>query len=438
MKIIPTQLYRFQIEGPVSRGVLSAIDEADQSRVQLLYVALEGIDSGKKLVALEQLATDRTCESFTDGSQFYVVARTAEESAELMRAIESSGFGAFTEPEVPRDEVIPATGGKSQRPSVPSIVAGEQIYSHPNSRPNLLPWVVSIAFLLILLVTAISFLSKKQTRQVEVNLPPTPIPQGRVSQPEKENSGAPPVNDMQQSVQSPKPADDQGRNQTTPQHQTRSNGDLLQQSTPVAPVVPALQPGPQEQSPTAKLDQGPSVPIVQNTNVDPPARPQPPKISFSADSTQLKLGETTSLHWEITGASDVRLEPNLGSVGQSGSLIVRPMGKTVYTIHAIGQGGEANAMVNISMSGLAGPPTGQLIWTGSVSGIQLVTIDHDHADVGTVEGALPRLPCIIQPTNEKKVGIVVTPSPTNNYDRLVLRVVGKGSMRIVIDWAVQY
>jgi hypothetical protein len=114
------------------------------------------------------------------------------------------------------------------------------------------------------------------------------------------------------------------------------------------------------------------------------------------------------------------------------------MGKTVYTIHAIGQGGEANAMVNISMSGLAGPPTGQLIWTGSVSGIQLVTIDHDHADVGTVEGALPRLPCIIQPTNEKKVGIVVTPSPTNNYDRLVLRVVGKGSMRIVIDWAVQY
>ncbi|MGA8088695.1 MAG: hypothetical protein WCA10_15550 [Terracidiphilus sp.] len=438
MKIIPTQLYRFQIEGPVSRGVLSAIDEADRSSVQLLQVALEGTDSGKRLAALEQLATDRACESFTDGSQFYVVARTSEESAELMRAIESSGLEAFTEPEVEHNEVIPSACDTDRPPSVPSIVAGGQIHSLPNSRPNLLAWVMSVALFLVVSVTAISLLSKRQTRQAQVTPPPAPIPQERVSQPEQVKPGTPPVNDVHPLLQSPSPPDDQVSNQTTPQHQPQANGELLQQRTPVAPVVPTMQLGPQEQSPTAKLDQGPSVPVVQNMHVDLPTPPQPPKVRFAADSTQLKLGQTTSLRWEVTGASDVRLEPNLGPVDQSGSLMVRPMGKTAYTIHAIGQGGETNAMVDISISGLAGPATGQLIWTGNVSGIQLVTIDHDHADVGSVEGALPRLPCVIQPTNEKKVGIVVTPSPTNNYDRLVLRVVGKGSMRIVIDWAVQY
>jgi hypothetical protein len=243
---------------------------------------------------------------------------------------------------------------------------------------------------------------------------------------------------MQPQIQPPKPEEDQVRDQTPPQDQSPATGTLLQQRRPVAPVAPPPQPEPQELSQTGKVDQRLSVPVVQNTHVDPPTNPQPPKIHLSADSTQLKLGQTTSLRWEVTGASDIRLEPNVGSVSQSGSLMVRPMGKTVYTIHAIGQGGEANESVNISISGLAGPATGQLIWTGNISGTQLVTIDHDHADVGTLEGALPQLPCIIQPTNEKKVGIVVAPSPTNNYDRLVLRVIGKGITRIVIDWAVQY
>ena len=84
-----------------------------------------------------------------------------------------------------------------------------------------------------------------------------------------------------------------------------------------------------------------------------------------------------------------------------------------------------------------GRTSGQIIWTGNVSGVQLVTIDKDHADVGELQGALPGLPCIIQPSNEKKVSVASTPGPRNNYERLVLRVTGNGPTKVVIKWSLQ-
>lgn len=437
MNTNPTRLYRFQIEGPVSRGVLSAIDEADQSSVRLVHIALEGVDSGKKLEALEQLATDRACECFTNDSQFYFVARSAAECAELMRVIEARGLGSFTEPDAVRDQITDSIGTTTEPLTVPSTLTKTQSPTLPTSRLKLLMGVAA-SLVLILSLGAISLISRRQPRPVNINPPKTPSPQVQVSQQEQQESGTRPADEVQSLVQSPKSADGHVSNQTTPQPQAPTNGELLQQSSPVAPVVRSPQPGTQEKSPTANLDQVPSVPNVQNAHVNSPPPPLPPKIRFSADSTLLKLGETTWLRWDVAGASEVRLEPNHGRVDESGSLVIRPMGKTLYTLYASGPGGEANAPITVSISGLAGPATGELIWTGTVSGTQLVTIDHDHADVGTLEGALPQLPCIIQPTNEKKVGIVAAPSPTNNYDRLVLRVIGKGSMRIVIDWAVQY
>jgi hypothetical protein len=113
-----------------------------------------------------------------------------------------------------------------------------------------------------------------------------------------------------------------------------------------------------------------------------------------------------------------------------------PLNTTRYILTAQGPGGVTNREITVSVS----EPTtssGELIWTGNVHGIQLITIDKDHADVGTLEGSLPGLPCIIQPVDEKKVSIASSPGPRNNYERLVLRVTGNGAMRVVVKWALE-
>lgn len=417
----PTRLYRFHIQGSVSPGILEAIDAADNSRVYLLQVPLEGPDAGNKLAAANSIAADRDCESCTYGSDFYFVARSESESSALAGLLQSRGLGAFTTPEVAVDPLNPPWR-------------------------KLLLWGVPVALLLLIAVVAGVWLRHRATRQAHVNPPPTQQPVAPDKSHEQAKADLPPGNVMQPADRSTKLLDKSARKSTPggkkfavvekvppPIHPV-----LPPDSSKYPPPSPPLQPAPREKSPVAKLEPLPKDPTIPNAQPAPAPPLAPPKISFTADATQLKLGQSTSLHWQVSGASDVRIDPSPGAVAPSGSISIRPLGKTVYTLRASGQGGEANASVNISIAGVAGPASGHLIWTGNISGTQLVTIDHDRADVGAVEGALPGLPCILQPTNEKKVGIVTAPSPTNNYDRLVLRVVGKGAMRIVIDWAVEY
>jgi len=115
---------------------------------------------------------------------------------------------------------------------------------------------------------------------------------------------------------------------------------------------------------------------------------------------------------------------------------VSPTRTTRYTLTAEGPGGSSTKELTVAVAA-PGPSTGEIVWTGSVSGIQLITIDKDHADVGTLEGSLPGVPCIIQPINERRVSVASSPSPRNNYERLVLRITGNGPMRVVVKWSLQ-
>lgn len=440
MTTAPTKLYRFLIEGPVSPGVLSAVDEADESNVWLLHVALDGVDSGDKLEALEQLATERGCESFTHGSDFYVVARSEAEGSELARVIESRGLETFSEPEAARQDASSSAGlvDKTAGPLRSGVSPPVQIPPNPSRRQHLSLWGAAAILFLIFAAGATIWFKSRPTARTQTDPPPVSHPVVEDRPKEQGGADAPPVKEKEPEVHPGTPVEPVVPEQTAAGNQPKGTGEAHSEFRPLAPPTQSTPIEPPVQSAPEKVDQRPSIPAIENTQVAPPVPPPPPKIRFYSDSSELKLGQTTSLRWEVSGASDIRIEPNLGPVSESGSLTVRPMGKTVYTLHAVGRGGEANASVGITISGVAGPTTGQLIWTGNISGTQLVTIEHDHADVGSVEGTLPRLPCIIQPTNEKKVGVVAAPSPTNNYDRLVLRVMGKGATRVVIDWAVEY
>lgn len=162
-----------------------------------------------------------------------------------------------------------------------------------------------------------------------------------------------------------------------------------------------------------------------------------PTVDFSVDNAQVKLGQTATLHWTVNGADQVSIDPGIGPVNTSGSYRVKPLGTVRYNLVAQGPGGASGRTVVIQVAGNAGPSSGDLRWSGMVNGNQLVTIDRDHADIGSLTGSLPGVPCILQPADERRVSIASAPGPGNNFDRLVLRITGHGMTNVSIHWALQ-
>lgn len=85
----------------------------------------------------------------------------------------------------------------------------------------------------------------------------------------------------------------------------------------------------------------------------------------------------------------------------------------------------------------SGPSSGTIVWEGTVSGTELVTIQNGVPSQGTiVSGSLPGVAVILQPTDEKRVTIAAAPQPADNYQRLVFRVKSKGRTRVSLRWAL--
>jgi peptidoglycan-associated lipoprotein len=88
----------------------------------------------------------------------------------------------------------------------------------------------------------------------------------------------------------------------------------------------------------------------------PPAQPAPaqPTVTLSASSTMIQSGQSTTLNWTSTNATDLDLEPGVGKVQAEGSTNVSPTQSTTYTITATGPGGTATANAQVTVS--APPP----------------------------------------------------------------------------------
>ena len=92
----------------------------------------------------------------------------------------------------------------------------------------------------------------------------------------------------------------------------------------------------------------------------PPPAPAPapaqPTVTLNATQTTIKTGESTTLNWSSTNATDLDLEPAIGKVAPEGSTNVSPAQSTTYTITATGPGGTANANVLITVQAPPPPP----------------------------------------------------------------------------------
>lgn len=71
--------------------------------------------------------------------------------------------------------------------------------------------------------------------------------------------------------------------------------------------------------------------------------------SFDAGPESIKPGEFSVLSWEVSGATNVTIEPGPGAVNSSGSLSISPSETTTYKLIASGDGKEKVAMCTITV-----------------------------------------------------------------------------------------
>jgi peptidoglycan-associated lipoprotein len=92
--------------------------------------------------------------------------------------------------------------------------------------------------------------------------------------------------------------------------------------------------------------------------VTPPPPPPPPvappaakpTVSLQANPTSINKGDSTTLSWTSTDATQLTIAPDVGAVNAQGSSSVSPADSTTYTVTASGPGGSANASVRVTVS----------------------------------------------------------------------------------------
>ena len=85
----------------------------------------------------------------------------------------------------------------------------------------------------------------------------------------------------------------------------------------------------------------------------PTAQAPAPTASITASPESINAGETSTLTWKTTDATDVSIE-GLGQVASSGTQSVRPTQTTSYHLIAHGDGGSADATATVTVN--AAPP----------------------------------------------------------------------------------
>jgi len=84
----------------------------------------------------------------------------------------------------------------------------------------------------------------------------------------------------------------------------------------------------------------------------PPPAPPPaqPTVTLSASPTTVNAGDTVTLTWSSTNATDLEIQPGVGKVAPDGKTPVQPTESTTYVINATGPGGSANASARVTVT----------------------------------------------------------------------------------------
>ncbi|HXA77682.1 MAG TPA: peptidoglycan-associated lipoprotein Pal [Candidatus Acidoferrales bacterium] len=94
----------------------------------------------------------------------------------------------------------------------------------------------------------------------------------------------------------------------------------------------------------------------------PPAPALQPTVTLNASPATINSGQTVTLSWSSTNATDLDIQPGIGKVAPQGSTPANPEQSTTYTITATGAGGSATASASVSVNAsapTAAAPTAQ-------------------------------------------------------------------------------
>src|SRR6266446_5577907 len=93
----------------------------------------------------------------------------------------------------------------------------------------------------------------------------------------------------------------------------------------------------------------------------PPPPPPPaaarPTVTLQASPASINKGDSATLSWNSTDATQLTIAPEVGAVTAQGSTKVTPSDSTTYTITATGPGGSANASASVTVAAPPPPPT---------------------------------------------------------------------------------
>ncbi len=87
----------------------------------------------------------------------------------------------------------------------------------------------------------------------------------------------------------------------------------------------------------------------------PPPAPMAPTASLSASPNTIDQGQSTTLTWQTTNATDVTID-GIGAVDTSGSRQVTPSDSTTYHLVAKGAGGTQDASARVTVNAPTTPP----------------------------------------------------------------------------------
>jgi peptidoglycan-associated lipoprotein len=87
----------------------------------------------------------------------------------------------------------------------------------------------------------------------------------------------------------------------------------------------------------------------------PPPPPAAPTASLTANPNSIQKGQSTTLSWETSNATDVSID-GIGAVQPTGSQSVTPADSTTYTLTAKGPGGTQTATARVTVTAPPPPP----------------------------------------------------------------------------------
>ena len=131
----------------------------------------------------------------------------------------------------------------------------------------------------------------------------------------------------------------------------------------------------------------PPPPPAAKSEIPTPKSAPPTITQFTAEPSSIERGQSATLRWSVTGATDISIDPSVGPVQATGSRTVFPSNSTTYTLTAKGEGGSRTANATVSVGAPPPPPpppsskSSGASLTERVNDLQDAYFDYDKSDI---------------------------------------------------------